>query len=195
MKTFISLLRRAVRRSRTVVGLVLIAVSIVGVFVVVRVSAPGDVIIVASKFLPAGSVITASDIMPSRISNRSSDAVVAEGDVIGRRIGVDLGDGDIVTGRVLEPTTLSRVEVAVPLGVEPPSTINDGTEVDVWAIDSEGVSPPIAVARNAPVVSLVASGFGGDTIMTVLVSAIEVDAVLASLGSSRVLVATSGATP
>ena len=195
MQSILAFVRRIGRRSRTVVGLLLIASSIVGVFVVVRASAPGDAIIVATKFLPAGSVLTATDITVSRVSRRSGDAVQTEKDVIGKAIGVDLGEGDIVTSRVMEPTTESRIEIAVPLGVEPPAGVDEGSQVDLWAVDSEGVLPPITVARNAPAISFVESGFGGDTIMTLLVSSTEVDSVLGALGTSRILVATSSVTP
>jgi hypothetical protein len=73
--------------------------------------------------------------------------------------------------------------------------MTSGASVDLWAVDEDGVSPPKTVALNATVVAIVESGFGGDAVMTVLVNPIEVDRVLAVLGSSHVIVVTSGETP
>ena len=74
----------------------------------------------------------------------------------------------------------------------PPSTVKSGATVDLWAVDEDGANPPVTVALNASVVAIADSGFGGDAVLTVLVDALEVDRVLAVLGSSHVIVVTSG---
>jgi hypothetical protein len=116
-------------------------------------------------------------------------------DVVGRVVALDIGAGEIITARLLETTSLSRVLVSVPLGVTPPSTIAIGATVDLWSVDEDGGAPPVTVARNASVVSIADSGFGGDSVLAVLIDPLEVNRVLAVLGSSHVIVATSGETP
>jgi hypothetical protein len=175
--------------------LVLIVASIVGVAFVVRSSAPGNRIVMAATFLPAGTVITAELLRDGRVSPAPPGSVLAAEDVIGRIAGIDIGDGEFISARMLEAITESRVRVSVPLGIIPPATIVRGSAIELWAVDEDEMSPPIAVARNAIVLAVVESGLGGDTTLTLLVDAFEVDRVLSAIGSSHMMVATEGETP
>jgi hypothetical protein len=115
--------------------------------------------------------------------------------VIGRVAGVDIGDGEFISARMLEAIPESRVRVSVPLGITPPTTIARGSVIELWAVDADEISPPVAVARNATVLAVVESGLGGGTALTLLVTAFDVDRVLSAIGSSDMMVATEGETP
>ncbi len=195
MSSILSFLRRRLAASRTIVGVVLVVASVAGVVAVVRLSTPGERVIMAIGFLSAGTVITADAIEEVRVSSLATSPGVSLEEVIGRVVGSDIGAGELITARLLEPTTSSRVQISVPIGVMPPSTMTSGALVDLWAVDEDGATPPAAVAINATVVAIADSGFGGDAVMTVLVDPLEVDRVLAVLGSSHVIVVTSGETP
>jgi flagella basal body P-ring formation protein FlgA len=190
-----SLVERLTRTSRTLVGLVLIVASIVGVTLVVRSAAPGNRIVMAAAFLPAGTIITAESLREGRISPTPAGSVLVAEDVIGRVAGVDIGDGEFISARMLEAIPESRVRVSVPLGITPPTTIARGSVIELWAVDADEISPPVAVARNATVLAVVESGLGGGTALTLLVTAFDVDRVLSAIGSSDMMVATEGETP
>ena len=195
MSSILSFLRRRLAASRTIVGVVLVVASVAGVVAVVRLSTPGERVIMAISFLSAGTVITADAIDEVRVSSLTTSPGVSLTEVIGRVVGSDIGAGELITARLLEPTTSSRVQISVPIGVTPPSTMTSGALVDLWAVDEDGATPPATVALNATVVAIADSGFGGDAVMTVLVDPLEVDRVLAVLDSSHVIVVTSGETP
>jgi hypothetical protein len=195
MSFFRLLVQRLTRSSRTLVGLVLIVSSIVGVILVVRSSSPGDRIVMAAMFLPAGTVITADSLREARVSPSPTESMLVAEDVIGRVAGVDIGDGEFISARMLEVIPESRIRVSVPLGIAPPTTVDRGSVIELWAVDADEVSPPHAVARNAVVVSVVESGFGGSTVLTLLVTAFEVDRVLSAVGSSHMMVVTEGESP
>jgi hypothetical protein len=192
MSSILSFLRRRLAASRTIIGIALVVVSLVGVVGVVRLSTPGERVIMAISFLPAGTVITADAVDEVRVSSLASSPGASLTEIVGRVVGADVGAGEIITARLLEPSALSRVQISVPLGVTPPSTMTSGASIDLWAVDEDGDTPPVTVARNAAVVSMTDSGFGGDSIVNVLVNPLDVHRVLAVLGSSHVIVATSG---
>lgn len=195
MSTVLSFLRRIALRSRTVVGLALILASVVGVVVVVRGVAPGERVVLAATFAPAGTVITDDLLVEGRVSVGTPATTLSANDVVGRVLGVDWGEGEVLSARMLEPASVDRVVVAVPLGVSPPTSITQGVEVDVWAVDTDGMAPPVTVAHGAIVESLVESGFGGDTLATLRVDPATIDRLLAYIGTSFALVITTGETP
>lgn len=190
-----SLVQRLTSTPRTLVGLLLIVSSIVGVVLVVRSSAPGDRIVMAATFLPAGTIITAESVREGRVSSAPTDLLLTVEDVIGRVAGVDIGDGEFISARLLEATPESRVHVAVPLGITPPTTVVRGSTIELWSVDAEELSPPHSVARNAVVLSVADNGLGGGTVLSLLVTAFEVDRVLSAIGASHMLIATEGETP
>ena len=195
MSFFRSLVQRFIRTPRTLVGLVLIVSSIVGVILVVRSAAPGNRIVMAATFVPAGTIITADSLREGRVSPAPPGPVLVAEEVIGRVAGVDIGDGEVISARMLDATPESRVRISVPLGITPPTTVVSGSVIELWAVDADELSPPQAVARNAIVLSVIESGLGGGTVLTLLVTAFEVDRVLSAVGSSHMMVATEGETP
>ena len=134
-------------------------------------------------------------ITDGRVTSPVSHPGPQRADVVGRIVGADLHEGDLVMMDDLEPSSITRVEVSVPLGVVPPETLTRGSTVDLWAIDAEGIVPPVEVAAHATVLSINQSSFGGDTIATILVHAMDIDRVLSMMGTSRLLVATGDVVP
>jgi hypothetical protein len=181
--------------SRSIIGLVLIVSSIVGVVLVLRLAAPGDRIILASGFLPAGTVITTESIREGRATDVPAGLLLKAEDILGRVVGVDVGDGEFISARMLEVAAQSSAQVSVPLGIAPPTSVERGTTVELWSVDAEGIQPPVSIARHAIVMSLSESGFGGDTVLTVRISPAEVALVLATIGSNQVVMATASDSP
>jgi hypothetical protein len=192
MSFFKSIVQRLVRTSRTLVGLLLIITSIVGMVLVVRASAPGDRIVMAAGFIPAGTILTEDILREGRVSGTPSDLVLAFDDLVGRVVGVDVGNGEFISLRMLEATPETRIRISVPLGIAPPSTVEPGSEIELWSVDPEGTIPPQSVASNSVVLSVVDGGLGGATVLTVLVTAFEVDRVLAAIGAANTMLATEG---
>ena len=195
MSFFTSLVRRITMSSRSIIGLVLIVSSIVGVVLVLRLAAPGDRIILASGFLPAGTVITTESIREGRATDVPAGLLLKAEDILGRVVGVDVGDGEFISARMLEVAAQSSAQVSVPLGIAPPTSVERGTTVELWSVDAEGIQPPVSIARHAIVMSLSESGFGGDTVLTVRISPAEVALVLATIGSNQVVMATASDSP
>lgn len=191
MTFFTSFIRRISVSSRALVGIIVIAASAVGVVFLVGSATPGDKIILASGFIPAGTVISADSIREGRATNVRRDLILSANDVVGRVVGVDVGEGEFITERMLEVMVESRIEMSVPLGVTPPSGVTRGTSVELWSVDSEGIAPPISIAGHATVLSIDNGGFGGDTILTVRVDSTDVERVLAAIGSTRLMLATA----
>jgi hypothetical protein len=175
--------------------LTLIVLSIVGVTLVVRFSAPGISVVLATTYIPAGTTVTDDMITDGRVASAVSHPGPDRTDVVGRIAGADINEGDLVMMDDLEPSSMTRVEVSVPLGVVPPESLTRGSNIDLWAIDAEGISPPVEVAAHATVLSMSQSSFGGDTIATILVNAMDIDRVLSMMGTSRLLVATGDVVP
>lgn len=195
MSFFTSLIRRITMSSRSIIGLVLIVSGIVGVVLVVRLASPGDRIILASGFIPAGTVITTESIREGRATDVPKGLLLKAEDILGRVVGVDVGDGEFISARMLEVAAQSSAQVSVPLGIAPPTSVERGTTVELWSVDAEGIQPPVSIARNAIVMSLSESGFGGDTVLTVRISPAEVALVLATIGSNQVVMATASDSP
>lgn len=195
MSFFTSLIRRVTVTSRALIGFILIVSSVVGVVLVVRSAAPGERIILASGFLPAGTVITTESIREGRATDIPGGLLLTTEEALGRVVGVDVGDGELISARMLEVVPQTTTQVSVPLGIAPPTSVARGTAVELWSTDSEGVEPPLSIARHAIVLSIVESGFGGETVLTVRIAPAEVAPVLATIGSSHIVMATASDSP
>lgn len=182
-------------RSRMLVGVLLILVSIVGVFGVIQSQTRGVKVLLAADFLPAGTIIAEADLVEARILDPQSQPVLAASEAIGQKLGFDVGFGELLTQRMFEPSLVQRVSVAVPLGFPPAENIAPGSTVSVWVVDEENDNPPASVANGATVTELTDSGFGADILATLLVNFTEVDRLLAATGSRRHIVITAGETP
>ena len=190
-----NLRRRLALRSRTVLGLALIAASIIGVFAVISLSGTGTTVILAREFIPAGTTISADALLTVPIDAAAPVDHLTTAEATGQVAGVDLAPGDVVSHHALEPTSVERIAVALPLGVSPATGIGAGSVVSVWSVDEDGIVPPDTIARNVGVVGIADAGFGADTVATVLVDSIDIERVLGALGSKRLIVLTTGEAP
>ncbi len=186
---------RAIRlRSSALIGALLIVASIVGVNLVIRANNVGDPVLLAAEFLPAGTTVTDELIVDARLVGRTAESL-DRADVIGRVLATDVGAGELITGREFDETLESDTIVAIPLGVAPADSIAVGSTVSLWDVDSDGIRPPVTIAGRATLLDVAEGSLGSEARVTVLLSALDVDRVLGALGSTSLIVATSGQAP
>jgi hypothetical protein len=176
---------------RAILGFALIGISIAGTATTIAVNNSGITAVMASRVIPAGSLISDADVYEVRVSSISDLREVTLADVVGRRASVDLAVGSTVVGADLEPASLATSIVSVPLSISPAESISPGRHVQLWSMSSDELEPVRLVARSAVVVSSRDSGFGGEVMMDVSLSFREVQTVLAAISANARIVATT----
>jgi hypothetical protein len=176
---------------RAILGFALIGISIAGTATTIAVSNNGIKAVMASRVIPAGSLISDADVYEVRVSSISDLREVTLADVVGRRASVDLAVGSTVVSADLEPASLATSIVSVPLSISPAESISPGRHVQLWSMSSDELEPVRLVARSAVVVSSRDSGFGGEVMMDVSLSFREVHTVLAAISANARIVATT----
>lgn len=192
MKHFLMRLNFRRARPRVWIGVVLIAVSIAGTVTVISLERQGAVVVLAQRFLPAGTVIEADDVVEARLANPPLGFEPRNPDVIGKRLSQDVGTGEILSDRVFDSTASPRRLVTIPLDVQPSRALKAGTRVQLWTVSPQESSPPVMVAVDAVVVAVRDGGFGQTGLMDVSITAREEIAVVSALGSEATLVAVMG---
>jgi hypothetical protein len=181
-------------RSSTVLGAVLILASVVGTATVIRLNNTGSPVVLAREFIAAGTVVTDDMLVDARVVGARSDAP-SRTDVVGRVLGLDVGPGELVSTRTLDETNQSGTIVAIPLGVAPARSLVAGQPISLWKVDGDGLVPPVAIANRATLVEVAEGSMGSDSRATVLLDSSDVDRVLGAIGSTDLIVATSGQRP
>jgi hypothetical protein len=176
---------------RAILGFALIGISIAGTATTIAVNNNGITAVMASRVIPAGSMISDADVYEVRVSSISDLREVTLADVVGRRASVDLAVGSTVVSADLEPASLATSIVSVPLSISPAESISPGRHVQLWSMSSDELEPVRLVARSAVVVSSRDSGFGGEVMMDVSLSFREVHTVLAAISANARIVATT----
>jgi hypothetical protein len=176
---------------RAILGFALIGISIAGTATTIAVNNNGITAVMASRVIPAGSLISDADVYEVRVSSISDLREVTLPDVVGRRASVDLAVGSTVVSADLEPASLATSIVSVPLSISPAESISPGRHVQLWSMSSDELEPVRLVARSAVVVSSRDSGFGGEVMMDVSLSFREVHTVLAAISANARIVATT----
>jgi len=176
---------------RAILGFALIGISIAGTATTIAVNNNGITAVMASRVIPAGSLISDADVYEVRVSSISDLREVTLADVVGRRASVDLAVGSTVVSADLEPASLATSIVSVPLSISPAESISPGRHVQLWSMSSDELEPVRLVARSAVVVSSRDSGFGGEVMMDVSLSFREVHTVLAAISANARIVATT----
>jgi hypothetical protein len=176
---------------RAILGFALIGISVAGTAATIAVNNNGTTAVMASRVIPAGSLISDADVYEVRVSSISDLREVTLADVVGRRASADLAVGSTVVSADLEPASLATSLVSVPLSISPAESISPGRHVQLWSMSSDELEPVRLVARNAVVVSRRDSGFGGEVMMDVSLSFREVHTVLAAIGANARIVATT----
>lgn len=178
---------------RTWLGLALIAVSIAGTTWVVSDNADGTGIVLATRFLPAGTVLTSDDVARATLLSGIHTEGLEPSFVVGKRITTDVAPGDAIAGHQLDTTSLPRTVVAVPLGISPATTIGAGSRIELWLVPTDALQPPRLAAQDAIVVATRQGSFGEGDLVDVSISRRDEDAVLSAMGSGGIIIATNGA--
>jgi len=151
--------------TRLVVGILLVAVSVVAGL---RLSARTDrsvTVLAATRALPPGHVLSAQDLRPARVA---SDAGAVRGFVsttaaspVGRTVRAPIAEGALVPRSALASKAPRGRDVTVPITPEHAlgGALAEGDRVDVLATFDKGteVARTLTVARGARVVDIVRS--------------------------------------
>jgi hypothetical protein len=187
-------IRKFTVRSSTALGVALIAASVIGTVTVIRINNVGSPVVLAREFIAAGTVITDDMLVDARVVGTNGGAPLRT-DVVGRVLGIDVGPGEIVAARSLDETGATGTIVAIPLGVTPARALTAGQSITLWEVDGDGLVPPVAIANRATLIEVTDGSMGAETQATVLLDGKDIDRVLGAIGSTDLIVATSGQTP
>lgn len=187
---------RSIRKPspRTWLGASLVAVSIAGTVAVIGAERQGTMIVLASHFIPAGTVVTESDVAFARIVDGGQGIVREATDVIGRRTATDIGPGEIVASRLIDSSLDGRRLVTVPVTTTPSRELVSGSRVQLWTVSGTHSLPPQLVAVDAVIVAVRDSGFGQGGLLDVSIGARDEMRVISALGSDDTVVAVMGDT-
>lgn len=179
-------LRRIFRQidARTIVGIVLVVGSAVGVGVILNSAGAGVDVVVMTRYVPQGAVVTAADIDVLTIAHsRHGDYVMTDA-AVGRRAAFDIGPGEIVTRRMFEPLVSTDETLLIPLSESPGSRVEPGTVVSVWSLPADVTGVPVQVASRAVVVDVPVAGLTPDSALEIRVPRRDVAAILAAIGNA-----------
>ncbi|MCW2799056.1 MAG: hypothetical protein JWQ70_528 [Aeromicrobium sp.] len=155
-------LHRFVFEHRRVLAAICAGLAVLAALSAVRGSPSGSAIVVASRDLASGHVITAADLDTSLVPAGSApDHQLSRSDAVGRRIAGPMRQGEALTDyRVLRPdalkgygpgSVLTTVRVAEADGL---TGIQVGDRIDVIAVDPNGETKATVLARGVEVVAV-----------------------------------------
>lgn len=180
---------------RVWLGLALIGVSIAGVVLTVATAREGVTIILANAYIPAGSIITESDVTTARLVAPNGDVGDSPRAVVGLRAAEDIAMGDVISRHHLDGSLSTRRILSVPLDFPPAKLIAPGDRVQIWFSPSNASSPPVLVARDAILIAVRASGFGDGDVIEISTVARDEIPLIEAMGSDGTLVAVKGGSP
>lgn len=182
--------------ARFFLGVVLIVVSIAGVWAVVAASRQTSPVYAAAHTIVPGDQVTAADLTVVDVAlGRSADAYLAPGaaleDIVASRT---ISPGELVPAAATVPADESDVTtVVVHSSVSVPSSVASGSAVDLWAAaptDAGAYDTPRILIPNAAVVSVTHDdsmiGGGADAIELVIPRE-DVAAALAAVAAESAL--------
>jgi hypothetical protein len=177
---------------RTWLGIAIILISAIGTTWVISDNSQGTGIVLASRFIPAGTEITSEDVVEARILGEGLVAATHIDELIGKRVALDVAAGDLVTRRALDSTGADRRVIAVPLGIAPSTTITSGMRIQLWSVAPNGSTPPLQVATDVVVVATRRGSFGDSDLLDVSIASRDETQLLYALGSEDLIVAIVG---
>jgi len=148
--------------------------------------------VLAARFIPAGTVISSDDLTEARVQADIDFASVALRELVGQRTAVDLAAGDFVSQHTLDSTSSQRRTIAVPLDIAPATTIASGSRIELWFVDAENSRPPRLAAHDAVVIAVRRGGFGEGELVDVSIDVRDEGSLLAALGANGQIIATKG---
>jgi len=192
MRLNIPPLRGRMPSPRIWLGLALIGVSVFGTVWVVSENSTGTGMVLAARFIPAGTVISSDDLTEARVQADIDFASVALPELVGQRTAVDLAAGDLVSQHTLDSTSSQRRTIAVPLDIAPATTIASGSRIELWFVDAENSRPPRLAAHDVVVIAVRRGGFGEGELVDVSIDVRDEGSLLAALGANGQIIATKG---
>jgi SAF domain len=185
-------LRRSLRRvnGRTLLGILLVTASAVGVGYTVTEARSGDTVIVASRFLASGSVVTEGDVSTALVSTGATAGITRADIAIGRTLQVSIGEGELLTERLFEPQDSMTESLRLDLATAPASDVVAGSRVTVWSLPAAGGPPPQQLAENATVVAVHNTSLGTEDSIEISIDRRQVPQVLAAVASGFAVMVT-----
>lgn len=183
-----SQLHRFVFEHRRLLAAICVGLAVLAALTSVRDSPAGAGVVVTSRDLTSGHVITTADLGTARIPVGSVPAhPLTRSDAVGRRVAGPMRKGEALTDyRVLRPdalkgygadSVLTTVRVAESDGL---TGIQVGDHIDVIAVDPNGEGKAIVVARMVEVVTIPPSAGDNSTTPLGIVTSEQVALALAT---------------
>lgn len=182
-------LHRFVFEHRRLLAAVCTALAVLAGLGTIKQSPGGARVLVASRDLPSGRVISAADVRPATLPRDAvpSHTLTLEATVVGRRVAGPMRRGEALTDyRVLKAgvlagygstAVLTTVRVAEADGL---TGVRVGDRVNVIAVDSAGEIKAKVIARGVEVVTVPLAPEGTDVIALGIVTTEKVALLLAS---------------
>lgn len=188
---------------RFIIGLVLVIVSVTGVWLVVDSQDQTVPVYAAASTLPAGARVMSDDLTLSRVSLGSLDGQyiregeLPEGDLVIIRT---VGDGELIPASAIAAAAESAVApVVIEITGELPESVVVGARVDVWAaapMEQNGFGQPTVIVDGAVVARVVTDDAmvgQQNTSVEVLIPKGEVATVLSAQANGHALSLVPGA--
>ncbi|WP_166981123.1 hypothetical protein [Paramicrobacterium fandaimingii] len=147
---------------RFIIGLVLVIISVTGVWLVVDSQDQTVPVYAAAATLPAGAHVMTDDLTLSRVSLGSLDGryiregELPEGDLVTVRT---VGDGELIPASAIADAAASAVApVVIDITGELPESVAVGARVDIWAAapnEQNGFGQPTVIVDGAVVARVV----------------------------------------
>lgn len=185
-------LRRSIRRvsGRTLLGILMVTASAIGVGYAVTEAQSGDSVLVASRFLATGTVVTEADVTTALVSTGSTAGITEVDVAVGRTVQVSVGKGELLTERLFEPQDSMTESLRLDLATAPGSDIVAGSRVTVWSLPTAGGPPPQQLAENATVVAVHSTSLGTEDSIEISIDRRQVPQVLAAVASGFAVMVT-----
>ncbi|MFM6981507.1 MAG: SAF domain-containing protein [Microbacteriaceae bacterium] len=185
-------LRRSFRRvsGRTLLGILMVTASAIGVGYTVTEAQSGDPVLVASRFLASGTVVTEADVTTALVSTGSTAGITEVDVVVGRTVQVSVGEGELLTERLFEPQDSMTESLRLDLATAPGSDVVAGSRVTVWSLPTAGGPPPQQLAENATVVAVHSTSLGTEDSIEISIDRRQVPQVLAAVASGFAVMVT-----
>ncbi|WP_084077115.1 SAF domain-containing protein [Demequina sp. NBRC 110057] len=179
------------RDPRLLIGVALIALSVVAVSLIVRSSDATAPFYAARDTLPPGTVVSADDLVVAHVRVSAEDYVAADGEPpVGAVVTRTVGEGELVPASALTAEGDAEVRaVAVTTALPLDGGIGTGSVVDVWltTLDDAGQATTVALGEQLVVTAVEeaegAFAVAGDQVVHVAVPRDDVAAFLQAIAS------------
>ncbi|MET0296970.1 MAG: SAF domain-containing protein [Microbacterium sp.] len=196
--------RRPWGDARFLLGLLLVAASIAGVWFVVAAARSTTPVLAAAHTIVPGAVVTDADVLVVDVAlGQSGGAYIEPVDLVPGLVATrTIDEGELVPAAALDDAATARTTtVVLRSAADVPASVGPGSVVEVWRaplLESGAYDEPRILVADATVVSVTRDESmmgGGSAALEIVIARSDVAAVLAAIadGSSLSVVPTSGA--